>query len=518
MCDGYTSSAILWLYIKDLFPQSNLNFIVHDKKQHGLNDKVDWIEDNAQFDLVILPDAGSYDIEEHKRLGELGMDIIILDHHSQAYDGNGNPIISKAPNTIIVNNQLSDNYENKTLCGAGVTYKFCEVLDNILGISKAYQYIDLAALGEIADVMDKRNTETNYIIEEGLRNIKNKGLQTLIEAQMFSLKDKAVYPYCGLTSTDVAFYIAPLINAIVRVGTLEDKQVMFYCFIEPNKVVPSTKRGAKIGDNELAAERTARVGANAKSKQNRIKDKALEYIDFLIQKNDLLQNNIIIIELDNKADIPQEMTGLIAMGVVSKYGKPCIIGRNNNGYDIQGSARSNSNFNGLPNFKEYLENSGFFNYAAGHDSAFGVSLSKNKLNDFLAYANSSLDSSAFESCYTVDYILDAKEDNTKLLYSLAEHQEYFGNHIDEIKIVVENIELSNILAMGTEKDSLRISFNNVDYVHFKDKDFVDLIYNNRMKLLNVYGRANINNFNGRTSIQVFIDDYELVNNEDKYAF
>ena len=175
MCDGYTSSAILWLYIKDLFPQSNLNFIVHDKKQHGLNDKVDWIEDNAQFDLVILPDAGSYDIEEHKRLGELGMDIIILDHHSQAYDGNGNPIISKAPNTIIVNNQLSDNYENKTLCGAGVTYKFCEVLDNILGISKAYQYIDLAALGEIADVMDKRNTETNYIIEEGLRNIKNKG-------------------------------------------------------------------------------------------------------------------------------------------------------------------------------------------------------------------------------------------------------------------------------------------------------------------------------------------------------
>ncbi len=367
MCDvdGVTSSSILWLYIKDLFPDVQLSFVVHDHKQHGLNDKIDWLEEDASYDLVLVPDAGSFDVDEHKRLGAIGCDVIVLDHHSQLYDNGGNPVVSTAANTIIVNNQLSPNYANKTLCGAGVVYKFCEVLDDILKIHKAQEYLDLAALGEIADVMDRTNTETNYIMTEGLRNVRNKGLKTLIESQSFSLKQKAVYPYCGLTPIDVAFYIAPLINAIIRVGTLEDKRTLFYCFIEPDREVPSTKRGAKPGETETAAEQTARVGANAKSKQNRIRDKALEYIDFLIQKNDLAANNILFIELDRNSDIPQEMTGLIAMGVVNKYHRPCMIGRRNSKNDIQGSIRSDSNFGGLPSFKTFLEQSGIMEYVAG---------------------------------------------------------------------------------------------------------------------------------------------------------
>ena len=169
--DGYTSSSILWLYIKHIFPDARLEFTVHDHKQHGLDDKVDWICDEAKWDLVLCPDAGSYDVEEHKALGELGMDVICLDHHEQLYDENGNPVTSNLPNTIIVNNQLSSEYSNKSLCGAGVVYKFCEVLDEILGIQQAHNYIDLAALGEIADVMDRTNIETNFIMMEGLKHI-----------------------------------------------------------------------------------------------------------------------------------------------------------------------------------------------------------------------------------------------------------------------------------------------------------------------------------------------------------
>ena len=96
---------------------------------------------------------------------------------------------------IVVNNQLSPNYANKSLCGAGIVYKFCEVLDKKLGVNYAQDYMDLAALGEIADVMDRTEVETNYIMLEGLKNIKNKGLKTLLEAQSYSLKDKAVPPY-----------------------------------------------------------------------------------------------------------------------------------------------------------------------------------------------------------------------------------------------------------------------------------------------------------------------------------
>lgn len=143
-----------------------------------------------------------------------------MDHHEQLYDEEGNPVISTASNTIIINNQLSERYINKSLCGAGVVYKFCEVLDDILNISQAYEYIDLVALGEIADVMDRTTSETNYLMLEGLKNIKNPGLKVLLEAQSFSLKEKAKPPYIGLTPIDIAFYIAPLLNAITRVGTL----------------------------------------------------------------------------------------------------------------------------------------------------------------------------------------------------------------------------------------------------------------------------------------------------------
>jgi len=498
--DGFTSSAILWLYIKHIFPEARLDFTVHEHKQHGLNDKIDWITDEAKWDLVVCPDAGSYDVMEHRALGELGMDIICLDHHDQLYDDKGNPVISNLPNAIVVNNQLSPDYSNKSLCGAGVVYKFCEVLDEILGIDQAHNYIDLAALGEIADVMDRTNVETNYIMMEGLKNIHNEGFKTLIEAQSYSLKEKATSPYVGLSPIDIAFYIAPLINAITRVGTLSEKETMFYCFIEPNKAMPSSKRGAKPGDIEYAAEQTARVGKNAKSRQDRLKEQAMGIVDFKIQKDGLDDNNIIVVELDGSDNIPQELTGLIAMNVVSKYHKPVMIGRRNNNNEIQGSIRSDGNFAGLPSFKKFLEDSGLVTYTAGHDNAAGWGLNGDKLDALLNYANNHLKAEDFENCYIVDYILDGSDYNDELLGCLAAHPEYFGNHIDEPMIVIKNIPLQNVSVMGTDKSSIKISYNGIDYVKFKDTDFIEEVMKNRMKKLTVYGRANLNDWMGKQSV------------------
>ncbi len=516
--DGFTSSSILWLYIKSVYPDAQLIFTVHEGKAHGLEDKIEWIEDTPNYDLVICPDAASYNVEEHLRLGELGIDCLVLDHHAQEYDDDGNPIISTSPNTVVVNNQLSPQYRNKALCGAGVTYKFCQVLDDILGIQQANKYIDLVALGEIADVMDRTDIETNYLMIEGLKHIENKGFKTLIEAQSFSLKDHATPPYIGLTPIDIAFYIAPLINAITRVGSLEEKRSMFYCFIEPDRLMPSTKRGAKPGDTEKAAEQTARVGANAKSRQNKIKERAMDLIDFKIQKNELDLNNIILIELDDNDNIPQEMTGLIAMQVVSKYHKPVMIGRKSSKGEIRGSIRSDNNFAGLPSFKKFLEDSGLTTYVAGHAGAAGFGVYDNKVEALMEYANKTLNAADFENCYIVDYILDARNNNSALLMELASHPEYFGNHIDEIKVVIKNISLASVSVMGANRDSMKISYNGIDYVKFKDTNFIGEVMSNRMKTLTIYGRINLNEWMGNKSVQVFIDDYELIADEHKYDF
>ena len=206
------------------------------------------------------------------------------------------------------------------------------------------------------------------------------------------------------------------------------------------------------------------------------------------------------------------------MAIVSKYSKPCLIVRRNSKDLLQGSARGNENFASLPNLKEYLEQSGYFEYAAGHENAFGAGFDANKLENFINYINNDLPVGAFENCYLVDYILNANDNNEELLMSLACHPEYFGNHIDEVKVVVKNIPMANIMAMGANKDSMKIGHNNISYVRFKDLDFVESVFKNRTKTLTVYGRLNLNTFAGQTNVQVFIDDYSFEENSSKYDF
>ena len=138
--DGFTSSAILINYLHDLFPawvETNLDYRVHDGKQHGLNDHIDWIIKSQKYSLVIVPDAGSNDAEECTRLKENNINTIVLDHHLCDIDN---------PDAIVINNQLS-NYPNKDFSGAGVVWQFCRYLDSLLQKDNANNYLDLMALG-----------------------------------------------------------------------------------------------------------------------------------------------------------------------------------------------------------------------------------------------------------------------------------------------------------------------------------------------------------------------------------
>ena len=121
--DGYTSAAIIYLYMKKINPSLCIEWRVHTGKQHGLI--VDTIPDDTQ--LVIAPDSSSNDYQQHLELAEKGIDVIVLDHHmcDKGY----------SQNAIVVNNQLSKQYPNKSLCGAGVTYKFCCCLDSLLNVN-----------------------------------------------------------------------------------------------------------------------------------------------------------------------------------------------------------------------------------------------------------------------------------------------------------------------------------------------------------------------------------------------
>lgn len=157
-----------------------------------------------------------------------------------------------------------------------------------------------------------------------------------------------------------------------------------------------------------------------------------------------------------------------------------------------------------------------------HNSAAGFSINIDTVPRFLKYSNEQLDISAFQNCYTVDYILDAnKYQLQKLLMSLARRPDCFGNGVDEVKIVIEKVPIKNPFFMGANKDSTKLTYNGIDYVRFKDLNFVADILENKEKQLNLLITLNINNYNGRQSIQGFVKDYELVDtpqDDDRFEF
>ena len=148
-CDGYTSAALLINYLYKLFPswiKNHLIWHMHDSKQHGLEDCMDFILQHNPG-LVICPDASSNDYEFHKILYDKDIDILILDHHLADYI---------SPYAIIINNQLSD-YPNKELSGVGIVWQFCRYIDSVLNQNYADDFLDLVALGNCGDMMSLRS-------------------------------------------------------------------------------------------------------------------------------------------------------------------------------------------------------------------------------------------------------------------------------------------------------------------------------------------------------------------------
>ena len=271
--DGFTSSAIMYLYLKKVKPDLSIDYILHEGKGHGLSDLMETIleqesTNEKELKYVILPDSSSNDYEYHERLAALGIKSLILDHHIVEDD----TLFSSS--AVIINNQLSENYINKDLSGAGVAWQFCRYCDSQMGTAYADNLIDLAALGIVSDMMSVLSLENRYIIYTGLSQINNYFFQALCEKQSFSMGGK-------INPTTIAFYITPLINALIRVGTMDEKRRCFEAFIDGHQMVPSQKRGAKGTYEEVAIE-SARECTNARAKQNRILDKAVEELEIKI--------------------------------------------------------------------------------------------------------------------------------------------------------------------------------------------------------------------------------------------
>jgi len=501
--DGFTSSAMLYNYILEQFPKANLDYKIHSGKQHGLEDMIEEIENSQQkIDLVLIPDASSNDYEYHKRLKDVGIPVIVLDHHeAEKY----------SEDAIIVNNQLSESYSNKDLSGAGVVFKFLKALDYKLGVNKADNFIDLAAVGIIGDMMNINNLENRYIISQGLSNIKNPGLIELINKQSFSIKDKD-----NLTPTDVSFYITPLVNAIIRVGKPAEKELLFKAFINGNEMIPKISRNKVVeGQFESVAEQNARNCSNARARQNRMLDKAIEKITFDILKNGLNENAIIISEIEDDS-IDTTLTGLLAMKIVSKFHKPVLLGRKDDYGYLKGSLRGVNN-GGLSDLRQFLIDSNLFEYAEGHANAAGYSLLYKNIDKFISYANKQLKDINFdEGIYSADFCIDSTnlDKLNNMIFDLCQDNTIFGKGCEEPLIVVEDIMISpkDFSICGGNKNTIRITKNDITFIMFKADKLIEDLSKNENSSLTIIGTPNINSWMGKESPQILIKDYNISEN------
>lgn len=507
-CDGFTAAALLINYLNDSFPsfvQNNLKWYVHEGKQHGLSDCMDYIN-QKDFKFIIVPDAGSNDYELHKELKDRGIDILVMDHHEAEY---------VSEDACVINNQLSD-YPNKELSGVGVTWQFCRYLDRLLGISYADYYIDLVALGNTGDMMSLTSIETKHLINKGFlpENIHNPYIYEMWQKNKFKLGEH-------ITSIDAAFYIVPMINAVQRSGSIEEKELLFKSMLKSDafKMIPSNKRGHKPGEEERLVDQAVRMSTNVKNRQTRTQDAGMELLEKKIEKEGLLKHKVLLFTLKD-GQVDRNIAGLIANKLAAKYQRPCcVITETDDNY--QGSARGYET-SGLTNFKDICEESGV-EWAQGHQNAFGVCIAADKLESFIDNTDRALADMSSEPVYYVDYIYTGGDVNPQDILTIGGLKELWGKDFNEAMVAIKDLKVSKDMVQVYRKSSntLKITLpNKVNIMKFNATDEECEMLENQTGAyvqMDVVGTCHINEFFGNVTPQIFMEEYEITGS-GKYLF
>lgn len=501
--DGLASAALMLNYLHKMFPryvETKISYGQHEGKQHGI--ELDLIPEDVK--LVIVPDAGTNDTKQIETLAECGVETLVLDHHIC-----DEPI---SPVACIINNQTC-NYPNKTLSGVGIAYKFCCYLDSLLNADYANDFLDLVAVGLVADMMSLQTYETRRLVNRGLSQIRNPFLCGMVEKNAYQLGEE-------VTPFGVSFYIAPYLNAVIRVGTTEEKDLLFESMLDFKafEQIPSTKRGCK-GQFETRVEQACRQCVNIKNRQTKTRDASLNDIEEIIENQNLLENKVLVVKLAEAQKT--NLTGLLANQEMAKYKRPVLILSpvkvGNGEINWEGSMRGPSNT--VESWKSFFEKSGLVNWVQGHDSAAGCSISDKNVKPFTEYCNSALKEFDFNPKYNVDFIYEARylAQHEADFFNLMDYKNIYGQAVEEPLVVVENVVITKDNLQVMKANTIKFSLSgNIEAIKFKvsDQEIDDLSTYTGCVVINVLGVVEKNSWNNLP--QLIVRDYEIINKQEYY--
>lgn len=340
-------------------PKDKITLFFHQGKLHGLDPRVLKEIKKSNIEFLIIPDASTNDFKEIKELLLIGKRVLVLDHH-QPNDDEPRTIFKDTNGKlvgVIVNNQL-DEYSNN-LSGVGVTYKF------LVGMTEneLEHYLDLVAIGNIADIMDLQDKEVRYLVHKGLRNINNEFFkQALVD---FNLDD--------LTPEIISFNLANIINGTIRFGTVDECKDLFRALIGEEETIIYKPRKSKNNPEGKEIEQTlqeamVRIAKSIKQKQDKKKKECIGLCKKFIEENNLNDSKVITIIDEERKLVDKRITGLIATNLVDTYKKPVVLLSTSPKKDkIMGSMRTY----GIEDFKSILESTEILT-VKGHKGSAGV--------------------------------------------------------------------------------------------------------------------------------------------------
>lgn len=348
-CDGVTSTTLLVDFLRSKGADVCYYIPSRETEGYGLNNSA--IDEIARWgvNLIITVDNGISAFDEAEHIYELGMSLVVTDHH-QLTDGK----LPKAE--AVVNPHREDNaMDFRDFCGVGVAFKFAVAMDEDNVEDVVERYIDLVAIGTIADVMPLKE-ENRAFVRRGLQKLNNNPRKSL--APLIKRNSNEI------TSQDIAFQICPRINAMGRMGDAK-RAVEFLLCDDAAQAVSAC--------NSLDEE-------NANRQQ--VEQEIIEDVKKQIKKNPRLVASPIIVVAGK--GYHHGVIGIVAAHILEKYGKPTfVIGIDENGV-ARGSARSVEGFN---IFEALTACSDDMIQFGGHPLAAGITLKEDMIEKFSADIN-----------------------------------------------------------------------------------------------------------------------------------
>jgi single-stranded-DNA-specific exonuclease len=393
--DGITSSSLMMICLKPLGADVNFYLPHRVRDGYGISTKIVQRAAENNYKLIITVDNGITAFEPALKARELGIDLIITDHHKP------HEHIPEA--FAVVNpNQLDCNYPYKVLAGVGVTFKLLSLLYEQKGLPLPTKAYELLLLGTIADVVPLTG-ENRFWVRHGLRYVNS--YQSL---SFKVLKQNGKVTKERVSATDIGFSIAPQINAL---GRLEDP-----------------RQGVKflIGTDVQEVHHVGSVLFELNQTRKEIERSIFSDVDILIKSKtiNLDQENIIMASSDQW---PPGVIGLVASRLVGAYGRPTILFHKTADGMVKGSCRSVAGFN---MFEALTASGHLLTQFGGHPMAAGLSLPIENVAQLKANLEALIAQQLTPDDLKLKISLDAElkmADITKKLTSDLEHLEPFGN-------------------------------------------------------------------------------------------